>query len=113
MRSEYFWPSAEFSDRVLFSIAHDIPKAGNPLWPADPHEVFPGDGVVQNDEENDEEESDESFDAALGKKGLKRKKRKKRVVMTAPKCVEWLGLVNSINGFAAIKVSMPGEYIAL
>lgn len=107
-RLEYFWPSAEFSDRVLFTIAHDVPKGHSPLWPDDPNELFPGEENVDQKNEESEVPSDESFDEAMGTR-KSRKKKKKRQVKTAPKCVEWLGLVNDINGFAAVKLSMPGE----
>lgn len=105
-RLEYFWPSSEFSDRVLFNIAHDVPKAENPLLPSDLNEVFPGD---EPSKEHLDQASDDSLDAAVTQKKERKRRVKLRPESTRPKCVEWLGLVNEKNGFAAIKLSMPGK----
>lgn len=111
-RISYFWPSTEFSDRVLFSLARDIPKAENPLWPDDPNEVFPDTSVSQPaapQRDDHSESSDDSLDLGVGKAGHRRRK-KKRAVPTQPKCVEWLGFANERNKFAAIKLTIPATH---
>lgn len=88
-----------------------MPKAKNPLWPHDPNEVFPDDHYEPKLDapraDVEEESSDDSFDRVLGKTGGRRP-RKKRAVPVQPKCVEWLGFLNERNGFAAIKIRIPG-----
>ncbi|PHJ24703.1 hypothetical protein CSUI_001441, partial [Cystoisospora suis] len=93
-RLVYFWTDRDAQEGVLALVAEHIPRDADPLLPLRPSEG----------EEEEEEEEEET--------ARRRRRRKKKYQNTQGlgDCVTWLGLVNKLNRYAAIRLKLPETY---
>ncbi|KYK62627.1 hypothetical protein TGPRC2_306980 [Toxoplasma gondii TgCatPRC2] len=82
----HFWRDADFQDSVLATLAHDIPRDGDPL--AGAQEKTSGERESRNP----------------------KSRRRKFQERTYGDCVLWLGLVNKHNKYAALELKLPETF---
>lgn len=90
----YFWPDRDAQEGLLALVAEHVPRDADPLIP------------LRSSKESDEDE--ESQDKEETSPPRRRRKKKYQNTKGLGDCVNWLGLVNKLNRYAAIRLKLPG-----
>lgn len=95
-RLVYFWTDRDAQEGVLALVAEHIPRDADPLLP------------LRSSEGEEEEAEEEDGEEETTRRRRRRRKKKYQNTKGLGDCVTWLGLVNKLNRYAAIRLKLPG-----